>query len=31
MPTMTIEFQDDAERLALEQSLPYFPSYGKPR
>ena len=24
MPTMTIEYQDDAERLALEQCLAYF-------
>jgi hypothetical protein len=24
MPTLTIEYQDDAERLALEQCLAYF-------
>ena len=24
MPTITIEYQDDAERLALEQCLAYF-------
>jgi hypothetical protein len=24
MPTMTIEYQDDAERLALEQCLAFF-------
>lgn len=24
MPTMTIEYQDEAERLALEQCLAYF-------
>lgn len=24
MPTLTIEYQDDAERLALEQAIAYF-------